>query len=450
MNRTQPIKVTEIPGPRSRSLAADLRQFESPNVTYLAADFPIFWEKAAGCWITDVDGNTFLDMTAAFGVSAVGHCHPAVVEAIAKQSRALIHGMGDVHPSAVKVRLCERISSHITPTVALPFREGVGVGRNSAPWQVILGQNGSDAVEAALKTARLASGRPGVIAFDGAYHGLSYGALNVTSRDDFRRPFLDQIGDFVRHLPYGCEVDAVDKALTETAAGAVIVEPIQGRGGIVVPPDGWLSALAEAAHRHGALLILDEIFTGWGRTGSLFAHHDESVTPLSLEGGEGWTPDILCVGKAMGGGLPISACVAPPSIMAAWGESRGEALHTSTFLGNPLACAAALAAIDVIETEDLPSRAREMGALLTSRLTDLCARHPAILTGVRGRGLMIGLQTASQPFGDRIMRACLADGLIILPAGDGSVLELVPPLVITAEEIDTAVEILTAVVDRLA
>ena len=453
MNRL-PIQLTAIPGPRSLALAKELRRYESPNVTYVAADFPIFWEKAAGCWITDVDGNTYLDMTAAFGVAAVGHAHPAVVDAIQRQASTLIHGMGDVHPSDVKVRLCERISRAVTPIDAiepwqepaparssppLPKREGKEKCRDRMPWQVILGQNGSDAVEAALKTARLASGKRGVIAFEGGYHGLTYGALNVTSRDDFRAPFADQLGSFTRHLAYGCDIELLDRALVDTAAGAVIVEPIQGRGGIVVPEPGWLASVQACAHRHGALLILDEIFTGWGRTGDLFAHR-----------AEGFVPDILCIGKAMGGGLPISACVAPASIMGAWGESRGEALHTSTFLGNPLACAAALAAIDVIIGDDLSTMARTTGAVLEESLQILCHQYPSVLRNVRGRGLMIGLVTQGRELADSLMRSCLAAGLIVLPAGDGSVIEFVPPLNISLIEIQTACEILNRVLSRLS
>ena len=429
MNR--PTQLTSIPGPRSLANAKDQRRYESPNVTYVAPDFPVFWEKASGCWITDGDGNTYLDMTAAFGVAAVGHAHPDVALAIRRQAGDLIHGMGDVHPSAVKVQLCETISKYVTPVVG---PEGLTLASSADTWQVILGQNGSDAVEAALKTARLATKRPGVIAFSGGYHGLSYGALNVTSRADFKEPFDGQLGAFTRHLPFGCDVDLLDRALTETSAGAVIVEPIQGRGGIVVPEQGWLASIAACARRHSALVIFDEIFTGWGRTGWLFAHQSEGVIP-----------DIMCIGKAMGGGLPISACVAPASIMSAWGESKGEALHTSTFLGNPLACAAALATIDVINREDLPRRARTVGLRLMSKLTDLCQAYPGLFRLVRGRGLMIGLVLRDQPTADKFMRLCLANGLIVLPAGDGSVIEFVPPLTITAEEIDLAVEIIRGV-----
>lgn len=400
--------VSPVPGPRSRALARTLGEFESPNVTYLAPDFPVFWDSASGCLVRDVDGNTFLDVTSAFGVAAVGHSHPQVVRAVQAQAAKLLHGMGDVHPSAVKVALCRRIAEKV------PVQQA----------QVILGQNGADAVEAALKTAMLATGRPGVLAFEGGYHGLSYGALEATARADFRRPFLPQLGRFATHLPYGCAVEQVAEVLSKSPIGAVLVEPIQGRGGIVVPPPGWLLSLREVCDRHGALLIFDEIFTGWGRTGDWFAcRHD------------GLTPDVLCIGKAMGGGLPLSACVASRSLMAAWPKSRGEALHTSTFLGNPVACAASLAAIDVLEQERLPERAFALGAVFRERLQWLCDRHPEKARAVRGRGLMLGLEMVSPALALALVPAALRRGLIVLPAGDGRVLEFVPPLVITEEQI---------------
>ena len=403
-----PCLVTPVPGPRSRELARRLRRVESPNVTYLAPDFPVFWEEAKGCLVTDVDGNRFLDVTAAFGVASVGHSHPRVVAAVRAQAEKLLHGMGDVHPSEVKVRLCERVAE----LVPLPHP------------QVILGQNGGDAVEAALKTAMLATGRPGVLAFEGGYHGLTYGALDVTARADFRAPFQPQLGGFTRHLPYGCPLEHVRAHLTDHTPGAVLAEPIQGRGGIVVPPPGWLRELREVCSETNTLLILDEIFTGWGRTGDWFACDHEKVIP-----------DILCVGKAMGGGLPISACVASTDLMASWGESTGEALHTSTFLGNPVACAAALAALDVLEEEDLPGRALQRGAVFAGGLHALQSEFPEQIAGVRGRGLMLGLEFVSPSLALPLVPVALRAGLILLPAGDGRVLEFVPPLVIEEEQI---------------
>ena len=404
---------TEVPGPRSRALAADLRRVESPNVTYLAPDFPVFWDEAHGCLVTDVDGNRFLDVTSAFGVASIGHSHPRVIAAVQSQVQKLTHGMGDVHPSAVKVRFCERVSRLV------PIPDA----------QLILGQNGGDAVEAALKTAVLATGRPGVLAFENGYHGLTYGALDVTARADFRAPFQSQLGGFTRHLPYGCSLEHIAAHLEAHRPGAILAEPIQGRGGIVVPPPGWLAGLRELCSATGTLLILDEIFTGWGRTGKWFACQFDGVVP-----------DILCVGKAMGGGLPISACVASKPLMAVWGESTGEALHTSTFLGNPLACAAGLAALSVLEDDNLPERAAAIGKLFADGLRGLQAAFPGRIADVRGRGLMLGLEMASPGLALSLVPAALRQGLILLPAGDGRVLEFVPPLVITENQIAWCLE----------
>ena len=283
--------VTEIvPGPRSLALAARLRRVESPDTTFLGADFPIFSTDGAGSLVADADGNTFLDGTSSFGVLGLGHRHPKVLAALAAQSSHLIHGMGDVHPSAAKVYLLEKIAA-LSP---IPDT------------QIILGQNGSDAIEAALKTAALATGKPGVLAFHGGYHGLSYGALEPTARPFFRDAFAAQRGRFAAHLPFGCDPDVIARAIAESEIpiGAIIAEPIQGRGGIRIPPEGWLSALRRVCDSCGILLMLDEILTGWGRTGAWFACSHEGVIP-----------DLLCVGKAMGGGMPLSACLGSAELM---------------------------------------------------------------------------------------------------------------------------------------
>nr|CAA9284524.1 Adenosylmethionine-8-amino-7-oxononanoate aminotransferase [uncultured Armatimonadetes bacterium] len=425
-----PLLRTRVPGPRSLALASELRRWESPNVTFVDPEgrFPVFWESARDCLVTDVDGNTFLDLTAAFGVAAVGHTNPRVAQAVAEQSGKLIHGMGDVHPAAIKVELARKIAEKTPGDLGF----------------CLFGSDGADAVEAALKTARLYTGRSGVLAFHGGYHGLTYGALDVTSRSDFRTPFAGQLAGFGRHVPYTeprqcpmhCDGECtrkclgfVEEALQGKNIGALIVEPIQGRGGIIEPPPGWLSGLRQLCDAHGVLLIADEIFTGWGRTGDWFACDAEGVVP-----------DILCVGKAMGGGFPISACVARPHIMAAWGESRGEALHTSTFLGSPLGCAAALAAIAELEERDLPGRARVVGGHFKGRLRALAERHPEAIVEVRGRGLMLGLRLASSSLVLRLVYDLLARGLIVLPAGPGDVLEFVPPLTVMEEQIDWAVD----------
>lgn len=387
---------------------------ESPGITFLAPDFPVFWEEAHGCLVTDVDGNLFLDAASSFGVLGVGHQHPRVVAAIHQQAERLIHGMGDVHPSEIKVRLLEAIASHS------PIPET----------RTILGQNGADAVEAAIKTAYLATGCAGVLAFHGGYHGLSYGALETTARPFFRDPFAGQRGGFATHLPYGCDLSLVRQALQEPhepPIGAILVEPIQGRGGIRIPPAGWLAGLRAVCRERGALLILDEIFTGWGRAGAWFACEHEGVVP-----------DLLCVGKAMGGGMPISACLGSADLMRrAWGESRGEALHTSTFLGHPLNSAAAIAAIEAIEEEGLVARSAEVGKRFLAGLQQLASAHSGVIKEARGRGLMLGIEFHDPARVWPIVICALRRGLIVLPAGDrGEVIELIPPYVISDEQVE--------------
>lgn len=420
---------TRIPGPNSLALAAELRQWESANITFVDPEgrFPVFWESASGCIVTDVDGNDYLDLTAAFGVAAVGHCNPRVVRAIQEQAGRLIHGMGDVHPTRLKAELARKIAERTPGDLG----------------GAIFGANGGDAVEAALKTARLFTGKSGVLAFRGGYHGLTYGALAVTWRDDFRTPFSGQTPTFAQHVPYADEdpdLRAIEAALRDsTDIGAVIVEPIQGRGGIVVPPGGWLSRLRALCDTHGILLIADEIFTGWGRTGDWFACDHEGIVP-----------DIMCIGKAMGGGFPISACIARPHVMAAWGESTGEALHTSTFLGSPLGCAAALAAIAEMEDHDLPGRAQTVGAYFRERLEALVSAFPTQVAEARGHGLMLGLRLQSRELALGLVYDLLRRGLIVLPAGAGDILEFVPPLIITTKQIDQAIGLMEEALRRQA
>ena len=403
-----PALVTEVPGPRSRALAERLRAVESRNVTCLAPEPPIFWERAAGANVWDVDGNRFLDLGGAFAVANVGHAHPRVVRALAEQAERLLHGMGDVHPSRPKVELLEALAARFP---------------GGGPARAVLGSSGSDAVEAALKTAQLATGRAGVVAFEGGYHGLSYGALDATSRADFRAPFSERLAGRTVFARYGDAEDARRAAReAEFAIGAVLVEPLQGRGGVRVPPPGFLAALRRLCDAEGWLLVADEIFTGFGRTGRLFACEAEGVVP-----------DLLCVGKGLASGMPLSACVGRAPVMDAWPESRGEALHTQTFLGHPPSCAAGLAALAVLDEEKLVERAAETGAAALDFLAGRTAGSAAV-KGVRGSGLMIGIECAAPEIAHRTVSLALRRGVILLPCGeDGCVLSLTPPLCIPAE-----------------
>lgn len=418
-----------VPGRLSQNLTRRLAEVESRNVTYRAPDFPIFWRRAKGSNVWDPDGNRYVDLTAGFGVAAAGHGNRRIAAAVRAQLTRQMHGMGDVHPPVAKVRLLEEIARRV------PVEDP----------RTILANSGSEAIEAALKTARMATGKPGALVFEGAYHGLTYGALSLTDRDHFRAPFADQLNPHVVRIAFPTDKEdglaAVSKALDSDegrSVGSVFIEPIQGRGGIVEPPPGFLPALADVCRDRGVLLVFDEIYTGLGRTGAWFAADHESVTP-----------DIFCIGKALSGSLPIGACVGSAEVMSAWPESTGEAIHTSTFLGNPLVCAAATASLLEIARRELPNRAAMLGADWRTDLEALAARHPSIRS-VRGRGLLLGLEltdpTGQEPasaLAGRVMKGALARGWIVLPAGpDSSVIALAPPLTISAELLGRATELL--------
>lgn len=416
-----PLLVTEIPGPLSRAWAQRLARVESRNVTTLAPEIPIFWERAAGSNVWDADGNRFVDLGAGFGVANAGHAHPRVVAAIREQSGRLLHAMGDLHPAALKVELLEALAGRFP-------------GGGSA--RAILGSSGSDAVECALKTAQLATGRAGVVAFEGAYHGLGYGALDTTWRPLFRTPFTARLAGTTVFARFGDVADAHRAArASRVPIGAVLVEPIQGRGGERIPPDGFLRELRALCDAEGWLLIADEVYTGFGRTGRWFACEHEEVIP-----------DLLCVGKGLASGMPISACIGTEAAMQAWPEADGEAIHTQTFLGHPPGCAAALASMAVLEDENLVPRAAELGAVALAELRRGLAGHPRV-RDVRGRGLLLAVECDS---GETALRACgaaLRRGVIVVPSGDrGDVIAITPPLSI---ERDLLLLALGVVVDAL-
>ena len=428
---TQPPELkTEVPGPGSRALAERLARVESRNVTCLDP-LPIFWERAAGSNVWDVDGNCFVDLTAAFGVATTGHAHPEIVEAVREQAGELAHGMGDVHPSSRKLELLEALA-RLYPKGA----EGEPPAVRS-----VLGCSGSDAVETALKTTMLATGRAGLVAFEGAYHGLSLGALDATWRSDFREPFAARLPDRTVFARFGDLAD-VERARAGSSApvGAVLVEPVQGRGGETLPPTGFLRGLRELCDRQGLLLIADEIYTGFGRTGRVWACDHEGVVP-----------DLLCAGKGLASGMPLSACMGRAAVMdRAWPESRGEALHTQTFLGHPLGCAAALASIGILEREGLAERAATTGALAREHLTAKLSGCAGVVD-VRGLGLMLGVELRSPEDAAAVVRQCLERGVILLPSGNaGQVLSISPPLTIEPDVLLAALDVVIAGVQGAA
>jgi len=447
--RQLPHLVSSPPGPESRRLAALLSGLESQNITYRSDDFPVFWTEAKGANVRDADGNVYVDLTAAFAVAGAGHGHPAIVRAIQSQAERLIHGMGDVHPPAVKVELL-RALAEIAP----------GELRRT-----ILANSGAEAVEAALKTVALATGKPRVLAFHGGYHGLTLGALSVSSREDFRAPFRAQFADNAIFAPYPYSYRSAhgedpegERALRfveylldtpGTAAeqiGAILVEPVQGRGGDIVPPEAFLPGLRRICDERGLLLVLDEIYTGFGRTGRWFACEHWGVVP-----------DLLIVGKALTGGLPFAACIGTDAVMEHWPCSTGEAIHTSTFLGNPLGCAAALASITALREEGLVERSAELGAALLERLSRRLRNH-ARVGEVRGLGMMVGIELvhdrdSREPAPELVARTVvesLKQGVLLLGGGiHGNVISLSPPFSITEEQLWHATGVMEDIVERL-
>ena len=463
----------------TKQTIATLHTYESRNVTFTEPDgsWPIVWERASGVHVWDAEGKKYLDLTAAFGVAAAGHANPAVVRAGQKQMAKLLHAMGDVHPHALKAQLARELSkitferwnvaADITRRTSSTQSTKANLRRltSAATGKVIFGSSGFEAVEAALKTAMLVTGKCGVVAFEGAYHGLGYGALNATHREHFRAPFRNQLREFGNFVPFPVAADVrrlqskrgknepphvgcyeVEQRLRQIfrreKIGAILVEPIQARGGCNVPPPEFLPLLRKLCDEFGALLILDEIYTGFGRTGKWFACEHSGVVP-----------DLICLGKALTGGFPLSACVGRADIMdTAWPASTGEAIHTSTFLGHPVGCAMALAQIAEIRRQKLCDRSAALGKFLATKLNSLRTHHSSLVTSVRGRGLMFGVELVlpnGQPATQIALHAIkklLHRGYIFLPEGEhGNVISFTPPLTITAAQLKKSVTALKEV-----
>lgn len=455
-----PQLTTQIPGPQSLLLAQRLKKVESRNVTFVSSSFPIFWEHAQGSNVWDVDGNRFLDFTSGFGVATAGFGAEHLVSTFQHQASSLYHAMGDVHPTQTKVELCEALSR-------ITFeRWGLGPGKT------VLGCAGSEAVEIALKTAFLKTGKSEVIAFTGGYHGLGYGALTVTGREEFRTPFRSQLKDFAHFLPYphcfqcpfghptqanqklgtsrpcgeACPTE-LEKSIRQLAqlgnVGAILVEPVQGRGGEVVPPDWFLPMLRRVCDEKGLVLIFDEIYTGFYRTGTLMACDRWGVAP-----------DIICLGKALSGSFPISACVGKAAVMDAWPESAGEALHTSTFLGHPVGCALALASIKHWLKPETLVKVRTASAYWAEAVAIFGGLKS--VADVRGAGLLWGVELrdahghAMSEATGKLMEEALAQGLILLGGGvEGNVISLSPSISTTKEEVSWGLGTLRKLIEQI-
>jgi 4-aminobutyrate aminotransferase len=405
-----PHVVTDLPGPRAAAIIERDTRVASPS---MARVYPLVPARAAGCAIEDVDGNRFLDFNAGIAVNATGHCHPRIVDAIEAQSRRLLHYCSSDWYHEVYVELCERLVERAP----------------MAPARVFLGNSGTEAVEAAIKLSRHATGRTNVIAFLGAFHGRSLGSLSLTASKAKYRGGFGPLLPGVYHAPYG-DPDYIEDVLFRHLTppedvAAIVVEPIQGEGGYVIPPAGWLARLRELCDEHGIVMVADEVQSGIGRTGRMWAIDHEGVVP-----------DVILAGKGLASGLPLSAVIARADLMT-W--TAGQ--HGSTFGGNLVACAAALATLDLVEN-GLADNAAQVGDYLVTRLRELAIRRPALrAVRGRGRGLMIGIELPNHDAAVALEDACFRRGLLVLTCGESSV-RLAPPLVVTGAQVDAAVAIL--------
>jgi len=368
---------------------------------------PVVVVKGKADLLWDQDGKEYIDCTGSYGTCIVGYCHPKVVQAIVHQSETLTSCHGFMYNDS-RSELLERIGK-IQP-------KGLG--------KVFLSNSGTEAVECAMKLARKYSGKKEIIAMMGAYHGKTFGSLSATWEKKYRDPFLPLVPD-VKHVPYG-NIEKLRESISSNTA-AVIAEPIQGESGVKLPPEGYLKQLREVCDEKDVLLILDEIQTGFGRTGAIFAFQHFDITP-----------DITCLAKGVAGGIPMGLTLSREEIMASL--RVGE--HTSTYGGNPIACAAAAATIEVLQEENLSEKARIQGEYFVSRLNKLKEAHK-IIREVRGLGLMIGVETRFE-VRDFILES-IPKGVLVLDAGR-NVLRFLPPLVITRPHIDRTIEVLDEVI----
>lgn len=409
---------TALPGPKAAEWIARDARAMSPSFT---RSYPFVMDHGEGCWVTDVDGNRFLDFTAGIAVASTGHSHPRVVAAIEHQAHRFLHMSGTDFYYRPEIELAERLEAKILP---------------GTPARVFFTNSGAEAIEGAMKLARYTTNRPSYIAFIGGFHGRTFGALSLTaSKASQRRRFAPLLSS-VFHAPYptparGITTDDSIERIEELfntiappeSVAAVFVEPIQGEGGYLVPPDDFLPRLRELTAKHGILLVADEVQSGIGRTGHLLAVEHWGVDP-----------DIVCLAKGIASGLPLGAFIARAEQMS-WPPGS----HGSTFGGNPLACVAALATLDLLE-EGLMENAARVGGQLQDGLREIAATHPEV-TDVRGIGLMLALEFKTPEGAAKLVQSAFERGLLLLTAGTRAV-RLSPPLVLNRDEAATGLEII--------
>ncbi len=402
---TEPRLLTELPGPRARAVIRQDDRVTSPSLPRAYALVPA---RGAGAVVEDVDGNCFLDFNAAIAVCSTGHAHPRVVEAIKEQAERLLHYSASDFFLPIYAETCARLDE-IAPM--------------TGPTRSFLTNSGTEAVEAAIKLARHHTGRQYVLAFFGAFHGRSYGSVSLTASKSLYRAHFGPLLPGVLHAPYGDEDPDLDfvrnhlfkRLVKPDEVAAVVVEPVQGEGGYVFPPDDWLPKLRDLCTEHGILLVADEVQSGMGRTGAMWA-----VQQCDVE------PDVVLAGKGLASGMPLGAMMARAELMT-WPMGA----HGSTYGGNPVACAAALATIDLVEKELLANTV-EVGRELLDGLRDLAARQP-LIEDVRGLGLMIGIEFGSNAVAEAVELAAFHMGVLTLRCGEATI-RMSPPLVISAEQ----------------
>jgi 4-aminobutyrate aminotransferase len=409
-----PKVASPFPGPRAREVIALDRERMSPSLTRL---YPFVADHGDGCWIWDVDGNCFLDFAAGIAVAVTGYNHPHVTAAIHHQAGKLLHySLADFYNE---------------PAALLAARLGK-LFPGGQDTRVFLCNSGAESIECALKLARYSTGRPRLIAFHGAFHGRTTGALALGDSKPIHKEGFGPLLPGVIHVDYSMQgLEELETLFSHKVrpewVAAVFAEPIQGERGVIIPDERFFPQLLNLCHRHGILLVLDEVQTGMGRTGKMFAcEHWEIV------------PDIICVSKGIASGMPLGAVIAKSSVMA-WPPGT----HASTFGGNPVSCASALATLDVLEG-GLIDHARDMGEVLNRRMHEM-ARHYPIIQAVRGKGLMVGAELAchgrpATPERDALLHAALHRGLVLL-AGGQSVVRMCPPLIVSRREIEIAFDI---------
>jgi len=412
-----PRLVTEIPGPEALARIERDRKVTSPSLPRV---YPFVPKRGGGSVVEDVDGNLFLDLNAGIAVASTGHCHPKVVEAIQRQAEELIHYSASDFFLPIYSEVCEQLD-RIAPM--------------SKPARSFLTNSGTEAVEAAIKLARYSTGRQYVIAFFGGFHGRSYGSVSLTASKARYRTGFGPLLPGVVHAFFGdfqyIEEVLFKRLVSPGEVAAIVVEPILGEGGYVLPPDGWFGYLRELCSKHGILLVVDEVQSGMGRTGKMWAVQNFGVEP-----------DIVLAGKGIASGMPLGAMIAREDLMT-WEIGA----HGSTYGGNPLSCAAALASIELIEG-GLMDNAAEVGAFLLDGLRRIQDRRP-LIKQVRGLGLMIGIEFEDRETMVRVEEAAFRRGLLVLGAGD-SVIRISPPLVFRQDQAEIALPIFEEAVAEVA